>query len=122
MKYKLTITPRTLHFKQPAGTSRGVYTTRKSWFVEATSDDKPGVKGVGECAPLPDRSCDARPEYETALTQLCRMTELTGSLNRNMLRSYPSILFGLETALLDPERAGRGQLFDTPFTSGEENI
>ena len=122
MKYKLTITPRTLHFKQPAGTSRGVYTTRKSWFVEATSDDKPGVKGVGECAPLPDLSCDARPEYETALTQLCRMTELTGSLNHNMLRPYPSILFGLETALLDLERGGRGQLFDTPFTRGEEGI
>ena len=122
MKYKLTITPRTLHFKQPAGTSRGVYTTRKSWFVEATSDGKPGVKGVGECAPLPDLSCDARPEYETALTQLCRMTELTGSLNHNMLRPYPSILFGLETALLDLEKGGTGQLFDTPFTRGEEGI
>ena len=122
MKYKFSIIPRTLHFKQPAGTSRGVYTTRQSWFVEATSDDKPGVKGVGECAPLPDLSCDARPEYATTLAQLCRMIELTGNVNYDMLRPYPSILFGIETALLDLERGGNGNLFDTPFTRGEEGI
>lgn len=122
MKYKFSIIPRTLHFKQPAGTSRGVYTTRQSWFVEATSDDKPGVKGVGECAPLPDLSCDARPEYATTLAQLCRMIELTGNVNYDMLRPYPSILFGIETALLDLEHGGNGNLFDTPFTRGEEGI
>lgn len=122
MKYKFSIIPRTLHFKQPAGTSRGVYTTRQSWFVEATSDDKPGVKGVGECAPLPDLSCDARPEYATTLAQLCRMIELTGNVNYDMLRPYPSILFGIETALLDLEHRGKGCLFDTPFTRGEEGI
>ena len=122
MKYKFSIIPRTLHFKQPAGTSRGVYTTRQSWFVEATSDDKPGVKGVGECAPLPDLSCDARPEYATTLAQLCRMIELTGNVNYDMLRPYPSILFGIETALLDLEHGGKGCLFDTPFTRGEEGI
>lgn len=122
MKYKFSIIPRTLHFKQPAGTSRGVYTTRQSWFIEVSSDDKPGVKGVGECAPLPDLSCDARPEYATTLAQLCRMIELTGNVNYDMLRPYPSILFGIETALLDLERGGNGNLFDTPFTRGEEGI
>lgn len=122
MKYTFSIIPRTLHFKQPAGTSRGVYTTRQSWFVEATSDEKPGVKGVGECAPLPDLSCDARPEYATTLAQLCRMIELTGNVNYDMLRPYPSILFGIETALLDLEHGGKGCLFDTPFTRGEEGI
>lgn len=120
--YKITVIPRTLHFKQPAGTSRGVYTTRKSWLIEATSGSKPGVKGVGECAPLPDLSCDARPEYEHTLCQLCRMTELTGSINYDMLRPYPSMLFGLETALLDLERGGTASLFETPFTRGEEGI
>ena len=77
---------------------------------------------MGECAPLPDLSCDARPEYEATLEQLCRMTELTGTLNHNMLRPYPSILFGLETALLDLENGGKGILYDTPFTRGEEGI
>ncbi len=122
MSYKFNIVPRTLHFKQPAGTSRGVYTTRQSWFIEAESSDMPGVKGIGECAPLPDLSCDARPEYEATLRQLCHMIELTGNVNYEMLRPYPSMMFGLETALLDLAGGGRGVLFDTPFTRGEEGI
>lgn len=50
------------------------------------------------------------------------MTELTGSINYDMLRPYPSMLFGLETALLDLERGGTASLFETPFTRGEEGI
>ena len=115
------ITPRTLHFKQPAGTSRGVYTTRQSWFITITSPDAPDRKGMGECAPLPDLSCDAIPEYERILTSICNMFALTGKLNHDMLRPYPSMLFGLETALLSFERGG-DQLFDTPFARGEEGI
>lgn len=122
MAYKFNITPRLLHFKQPAGTSRGVYTTRQSWIVEAFDTLSPGITGRGECAPLPDLSCDARPEYEQTLRSICRMTELTGSLNYDMLRPYPSMLFGLETALLDLKNGGKDELFDTPFTRGEEGI
>ena len=56
------IEERLFHFKQPAGTSRGVYTTRRSWFVTLT--DSNGYRGVGECAPLPNLSCDDIPDYE----------------------------------------------------------
>ena len=122
MRYKISITPRTLHFKQPAGTSRGVYNTRKSWFVEIEDSERPGCKGVGECAPLPDLSCDARPEYEKTLESICRMIELTGNVNYDMLRPYPSILFGIETAMTDLQNGGNGLLFDTPFARGEEGI
>lgn len=122
MRYKISITPRTLHFKQPAGTSRGVYNIRKSWFVEIEDSERPGCKGVGECAPLPDLSCDARPEYEKTLESICRMIELTGNVNYNMLRPYPSILFGIETAMTDLQNGGNGLLFDTPFARGEEGI
>lgn len=122
MRYKISITPRTLHFKQPAGTSRGVYNIRKSWFVEIEDSERPGCKGVGECAPLPDLSCDARPEYEKTLESICRMIELTGNVNYDMLRPYPSILFGIETAMTDLQNGGNGRLFDTPFARGEEGI
>ena len=122
MRYKISITPRTLHFKQPAGTSRGVYNTRKSWFVEIEDSERPGCKGVGECAPLPDLSCDARPEYEKTLESICRMIERTGNVNYDMLRPYPSLLFGLETAMTDLQNGGNGRLFDTPFARGEEGI
>lgn len=96
--YKIEISERTLHFKQPAGTSRGVYTTRHSYYLTLTSDELPGVEGVGECATLPDLSCDAKQEYEMTLRQVCQMVEQMGRIPYDMIRAYPSITFGLETA------------------------
>ena len=96
--YKIEISERTLHFKQPAGTSRGVYTTRHSYYLTLTSDELPGVEGVGECATLPDLSCDAKSEYEMTLRQVCQMVEQMGRIPYDMIRAYPSITFGLETA------------------------
>ena len=96
--YKIEISERTLHFKQPAGTSRGVYTTRHSYYLTLTSDEMPGVEGVGECATLPELSCDAKPEYEMTLRQVCQMMEQMGRIPYDMIRAYPSITFGLETA------------------------
>ena len=96
--YKIEISERTLHFKQPAGTSRGVYTTRHSYYLTLTLDELPGVEGVGECATLPDLSCDAKPEYEMTLRQVCQMVEQMGCIPYDMIRAYPSITFGLETA------------------------
>lgn len=62
------IEERVLHFKQPAGTSRGVYTTRKIWLVYLSDGQR---EGVGECAPLPDLSCDAVPDYGDILNKVC---------------------------------------------------
>ena len=47
----IRIIPRTLHFRQPAGTSRGVYTTRNVWYI-LIRDNTTGRIGLGECAPL----------------------------------------------------------------------
>lgn len=118
----IEISERTLHFKQPAGTSRGVYTTRQSYYLTITDDDRPGIKGVGECATLPDLSCDAVPEYFKILSDICRMVEQTGYIPYEMLRPYPSILFGLETAFAQLEANGSTRLYDTPFGRGEEGI
>ena len=81
MSIRISVKPRTLHFKQPAGTSRGVYTTRQSWFIHISSDEHPGRVGIGECAPLPDLSCDFAPEYEQTLEEMCRLTEDIGTID-----------------------------------------
>ena len=114
---KIDIEERVLHFKQPAGTSRGVYTERKSWFVHLSDGDR---TGIGECAPLPDLSCDVRPNYVEVLRQFCDDVERTGNIDYEAMRDYPSMLFGLETAILNMRNGER--LFDTPFTRGEEGI
>ena len=115
------IEERTLHFKQPAGTSRGVYTTRKSWFVHLSDGQR---EGVGECAPLPDLSCDARPDYAEVLDDFCQALCETGEIDYEAMRTYPSMLFGLETALLGMKSEGVNseKLFDTAFSRGEVGI
>lgn len=118
--YRIHIEPRTLHFKQPAGTSRGVYTTRRVWYLHLTSDSQPGREGIGECAPLPNLSCDDLPHYEQLLSSLCQEAAQSG-IDYERLRPYPSILFGLETAFRHFER-GTASLWDTPFSRGEQGI
>ena len=118
--YQIRIEPRTLHFKQPAGTSRGVYTTRRVWYLHLTSDSQPGREGIGECAPLPNLSCDDLPHYEQLLSSLCQEAAQSG-IDYERLRPYPSILFGLETAFRHFER-GTASLWDTPFSRGEQGI
>ncbi|MBO5594355.1 MAG: o-succinylbenzoate synthase [Prevotella sp.] len=122
------IEERLLHFKQPAGTSRGVYTTRKIWLVHLSEGDK---TGIGECAPLPDLSCDAMgdEQYMALLNQFCQKLSETGEIDDDAMRDYPSILFGLETALLhlssnlSPLTPHHSPLlFDTAFSRGEVGI
>lgn len=119
--YNIQITPRLLHFKQPAGTSRGVYNTRKVWYIEIYSMENPSIKGIGECAPLPNLSCDDVPQYEEVLQQACSRVAREGNIPTESLRNYPSILFGLETALRHYE-TGSLALWDTPFSRGEAGI
>jgi O-succinylbenzoate synthase len=104
---KYRIEERVLHFKQPAGTSRGVYTTRKSWFVHLYDGER---EGVGECAPLPDLSCDARPDYGEVLEKVCGEFCQRQELDGDSLRDYPSMLFGLETALIDLQSQEGGSI------------
>ena len=114
---KINIEERILHFKQPAGTSRGVYTERRSWFVSIRDGKR---AGIGECAPLPRLSCDDIPDYADVLRCFCDQVEQTGDIPYEAMRDYPSMLFGLETALLNLRNSN--QFFDTAFSRGEQGI
>lgn len=115
MEYE--IHERTLHFREPAGTSRGTYRTRRVWYVVLKAD---GRQGWGECAPLPRLSCDDLPDYAERLHEACQGVCRTGVLSADLL-PYPSIRFGLECALLMLHRGNR-RLFDTPFANGLEGM
>ena len=80
--------------------------------------------GVGECATLPDLSCDAMPpnEYERKLRTFCDEYERTGVIDYEAMRAYPSMLFGLETAVAQFNAKGSLNFFNTPFGRGEEGI
>ena len=101
------------------GTSRGVYTTRKVWLVRLSDGER---EGVGECAPLPDLSCDAMDdeEYRSILNRVCEEFCQRQELDNDSWRQYPSMLFGLETAWLNMTNGD--MLFDTAFSRGEVGI
>ena len=121
MKFKASYKKYILHFIQPAGTSRGVYREKVSYFLFLGGKDTP-YRGVGECNILSGLSIDDVPGYEAKLNELCRAIN-EGSEPRSFdLSFFPSISFALETALKDFEVKGSKILFPSPFTSGGKGI
>lgn len=108
----------TLQFKQPSGTSRGVYTTRDSWFIFISDGTN---TGIGECAPLPDLSIESLKRMSAKLLQICEQIGYFSQFPEE-LNTWPSIRFGLETALLDLRNSGKQELFPSAFTRGEQGI
>tara|TARA_B100000959_G_scaffold262199_1_gene300399 strand:+ start:452 stop:946 length:495 start_codon:yes stop_codon:yes gene_type:complete len=102
-------TKRTLNFKQPAGTSRGVMKTRDIWIF--TLSDK-GKTGIGECAPLPGLSLDNFDQIDSKLDEVCQ--DLNQFLTDfSLLSDFPSIRFGLEMAYLDLKNGGSQLYYDS---------
>jgi o-succinylbenzoate synthase len=108
----------TLQFKQPSGTSRGVYTTRDVWYIFL--NDGPHT-GIGECAPLPNLSIESPGQMSRKLLQVCEEINYFIQLPED-LNLWPSIRFGLETALLDLNSGGKQILYPSAFTQGEQGI
>lgn len=118
MSIKINIIEKTLHFKKPAKTSRGEYNEHRMILVTMTDDD--GRYGLGECAPLPDLSCDAH-SYDNLGTVAKLIDKAVKSDNYiEELRQYPALLFALESAMYDISHSPT--LYDTPFAKGEVGI
>ena len=124
MKLSFQIEPRTLHFKFPATTSRGVYTRRKIWLVHACDRDNAAFQGTGECAPLFDLSPDYTADYPLRLRAVCDSIERAGRLDDEALRTLPSMRFGIETALLHAVAAAneKNTPYNTSFSRGEQGL
>lgn len=120
--YRLEIEERRLTFREPAGTSRGVYYERLVWYLRLTHTDYPERVGMGECAPLPALSCEATADLPTQLATLGERINGSGQLPTwDELRTLPSVLFALETAQRHLE-VGNWVLWDTPFSRGEMGL
>jgi len=108
---------RTFHFKRPSGTSRGVLTEKHAWFIEIWDAVSPEIRGLGECSIIPGLSPDFESfeKYEAKLDSVCENLE-------SDLSKWPSIKFGVETALLDLKNGGIGVYFDNEFSRGLKQI
>lgn len=112
----------TLKFKKPAGTSRGTYTLRESWFIRLYDREHPHLCGFGECAPLPGLSPEYNRCYEKTLQQLCSEINQYDQWLSEKLKGHSSIKTGLETALWDYKANGSKFFFDNGFCRGENGI
>ncbi|RYM32383.1 o-succinylbenzoate synthase [Brumimicrobium glaciale] len=123
MSLKASFEKKVFEFKRPSGTSRGVLTKKKAWFITVWNQDNPDVKGVGECSIIPGLSPDYENDeaYEKVIKAVAEDAD-SFSLNIEELKDFPSIYFGLEMALLDLKNGGKGIYFDTPFTQGKQAL
>jgi len=122
--YRIEIKKHVLKFKVPAGTSRGIMNEKPSWFIFMKDVNNPEQVGLGECGLLPGLSYDDRPEYEAVLNHLKQWVEQEdiSFILQNRLQEWPSIRFGLETALADLLSGGEKILFPGDFTQGKQAI
>ncbi len=113
---------RILVFKRPAGTSRGILKRKTSYFLTVWDDENPEIKGIGECSTIKGLSIDPWDKYEKKLAEVCRNINYFTAELQEGLNDFPSIRFGLETALLDLQRGGKHILFPSDFTAGKSGI
>lgn len=107
-----------LIFKQASGTSRGILTSKETYLLEIVNGDQ---KGLGECALFRGLSCDDVPQYEQKLQWLCENINLPFDVLKDELKKFPSIIFGLEQALLNL-KYGEDLYFPSNFTAGKDSI
>jgi len=108
-----------LNFKQPSGTSRGIMTTKETWFIILENN---GQKGVGECGILRGLSIDDRPNYEEQLKWVCENIHYGVDKLVNLLMEWPSIQIGLETAFKSLQSEDSYTIFPSKFRDGDDSI
>lgn len=108
-----------LNFITPGGTSRGVLTQKKSWFLVLENE---GKWGYGECSIIEGLSPETHLDVENCLD------EITSSYNKGKVISpldyiqFPAVRFALEMALLSLNADDPFKLIDTSFSNGSSSI
>lgn len=111
---KAKYTSYTLNFKIPGGTSRGVLTTKESFFI-AIHDR--GNVGLGEVGVLRGLSYDDVPELESQIAWTCENIHLGLDELYEANQQFPSIQFALEQAFSHLKNGF--EHFPSTFTAGE---
>lgn len=108
----------TLNFKRPSGTSRGVLNEKDTYFLALKEGDK---TGIGECNLFKGLSADDVPNYDFVLQDFCKQIDQGAQIHWEDWKSFPSIQFGYEQALLSLNATNQ-VLIPSLFTEGKEGI
>lgn len=120
--FKARYKKHTLQFKKPSGTSRGVLTEKDTYYIFLSREEDHHCIGIGECSTIKGLSVDARTHYEEKIREVCADINVYLGNPQKELFDWPSICFGLETALKDLDNGGKRILFPSDFTEGEKGI
>jgi len=108
-----------LNFKRPSGTSRGVLTSKETFFLVIEQGDK---KGIGECNLFRGLSADDVPNYEAKLQWVEQHLHLGEKALLEELKTFPSIQFGVEQAFRSVATPQWYEVFPSNFTKGKDAI
>lgn len=102
----------TLHFKQPAGTSRGWFKEKETYIIMAGAN---GRNAFGECNLFKGLSADDKAGYEEKLEEVCVRIPFERESILDSLQDWPSLAFGVETLLQDIKNGCKQILFPEAF-------
>ena len=106
-------------FITPGKTSRGILYIKPSWFINLKDGNR---SGVGECSVIPGLNPEYNDDYEEKIEEIINRINAGERIDLDELNNYPSIRFGLETALLDFENSQQGIFLPSAFTEGLKGI
>lgn len=119
---KIEILKYTLLFNRPAGTSRGILKTKNTWFIKVYEQENPKGFGLGEINMFQGLSFDDHEGFYHKLGEVQKNPQLYIDNLHHELIDFPSIRFGLESALLDFNKSKDHILFPSEFTKGNAGI
>jgi O-succinylbenzoate synthase len=129
MALQASFSKKTFHFSFKARTSRGSMTHKDSWFLKVWESAHPETFGIGEAGPLPGLSPEKPEQVERELQDIVKI--LTGATlaqleSQNQREAMfktgsisSSVLFALETAVLDLQNGGKREIFKNDFLKGQ---
>ena len=130
MRVKFEVVTHLLKFRFEAGTSRGSFTEKETWFIKTWKVGEEDVIGWGEAGPLKGLSHDYSEDYSLKLRGVLDHLEGLDIPEQSVLdfvaehspEDVPSLRFGIETALLDLVNGGQKVIVPGPFAEGKQRI
>lgn len=119
---KASFTKRTLFFKQPAGTSRGVLNQKDVFYLILNDSENPTKKGIGEIAPIPGLSPDPISELEKKVNNLFQRINSGKKIRESEFEGFPAVKFGYETAMKGLDSSSPVLLYPSDFIDGKKGI
>ncbi len=119
---KASFTKRTLFFKQPAGTSRGVMHQKDVFYLILNDSENPAKKGIGEIAPIPGLSPDPISVLEDKINYLIQKINNGEEIREIEFEGFPAVKFGYETAMKGLDSNSPVLLYASDFTNGKKGI